>query len=395
MNSNFSNSELLYLVIDGEANADEKRAAFSALAHDEALQEEFYDALQMRSVAFNDAGSMTPPAYIGQNFLKAAGVSTLLGTVSQSPFVLGLLKMLPPFLGFAIGTILTVFIMKWSGNDTASSQYSTGVTASESKKTAQVTPVLSDDKELFSSLTPPKVITRYVYLPAEKSVPPSFQPTSAASEAPRSYQQEKVVTTVVNSAPNTTQVPTINQKPEHNDANQLAPVADSAHDIILENKEFTFLVQASGIRDLSINSANITTAQYQPLNNLAGAVFYRLSNNSAVGIALGHEDLPLYVQRNNQEFTPRQTVFWVGGAFRYSLGSMVSFADIRPFIQPTLAATQVGPLAKTTVGINWMPDARVSLHVGAEALGLMFKNENNQYQVVSKFGFSYGLSILF
>jgi len=182
---------------------------------------------------------------------------------------------------------------------------------------------------------------------------------------------------------------------ERQDPDQLASVADSAHDIILENKEFTFLVQASGIRDLSINSANITTAQYQPLNNLAGAVFYRLSNNSAVGIALGHEDLPLYVQRNNQEFTPRQTVFWVGGAFRYSLGSMVSFADIRPFIQPTLAATQVGPLAKTTVGIIWMPDARMSLHVGAEALGLMFKNENNQYQVVSKFGLSYGVSILF
>lgn len=393
MNSNFSNSELLYLVIDGEANADEKRAAFSALAHDEALQEEFYDALQMRSVAFNDAGSMTPPAYIGQNFLKAAGVSTLLGTVSQSPFVLGLLKMLPPFLGFAIGTILTVFIMKWSGNDTTFSQHSTGAAPSEPKRTAQVTPLLSMDKEDFSSQAPAKVITKYVYLPAETPVTQEFRTSSSSSEAPSSNQPATVEKSVVSSAPTIAQVLAVSA--DHQNTAQLAAIPDSTHDIILENKEFTFLVQASGIRDLSINSANITTAQYQPLNNLAGAVFYRLSNNSAVGVALGHEDLPLYVQRNNQEFTPRQTVFWVGGAFRYSLGSMVSFADIRPFIQPTLAATQVGPLAKTTVGINWMPDARVSLHVGAEALGLMFKNENNQYQVVSKFGFSYGLSILF
>lgn len=398
MNSNSNYSELLYLVIDGEANADEKRTLFSALSQDENLQDEFYDALQMRSVAFNDAERMTPPAYIAQNILKGAGVATVAGTLASSSFLSNIPKMLPTVFGLVVGSLLTLGIIQWNNRNNTDIAAIPASIASESHAVPN-TPQPSNVS--LSEQQPPKqiVITKTVYVPVEQkrntdAISQSTSTASIAKQVKNGLSNEEAplkVTPSSKDVQSSVQAPAI--PPNNGIESKLQDIQPEL--TVNEKKQQTLFVQLNGVRGLSIYSANIGTSQNRAFNNLSGSILYALSENASAGVVIGQEDLPLFVQRSSQDFVPYQSIFWAGAAFNYQFEPVVSFADIRPFVQPVLALTQVGPLVKTTAGLSWKPDSRVSLHAGAEALGLMFNNESNRYQVVSKFSISYGMSISF
>ena len=61
--NNYSPGEMMYAFLDGEATATQRYRAVSAMASDGALQDEFQDALRIRTAALREAKCQSLPPH--------------------------------------------------------------------------------------------------------------------------------------------------------------------------------------------------------------------------------------------------------------------------------------------------------------------------------------------
>jgi len=78
----FSPSELIYLFIDGEADGAQRTALLTQLAHDGDLQQEFQDALKIRTAVFAAAQTTAPSAALTGRLFARAGFG---GAMTAAP----------------------------------------------------------------------------------------------------------------------------------------------------------------------------------------------------------------------------------------------------------------------------------------------------------------------
>ena len=294
MNNN-NYSELLYLVIDGEANAVEKSTVFSALSNDADLQEEFYDALQMRAVAFNDAGSMTPPAFIGRNILKAAGVTTALGALTSSPLLTSIAKVLPSLFGAALGALLTFVIMKSTNSDiptfenkqAAARSEQTGNSAIKQADNSTIKQMASEIPTEITRQSEPKIITRTVYVPVERFINSEKLPAVSSLSATEPSVQKQLQAAEQDPSSSVPQISEVTDDKliRANGNTQTfttitADVQDSPR--VDHSDKVPFMLQMNGIQDFRTYSANLRVSQNRAFNNISASLFYKLSDNSSL-----------------------------------------------------------------------------------------------------------------
>lgn len=132
------------------------------------------------------------------------------------------------------------------------------------------------------------------------------------------------------------------------------------------------------------------------LNDVAIAARYNLSESFSAGIEFGQEMFYQKFQATASngdlvEYRQNPLLPWFALVARYNL---YRSGGLNPYVQASLGATQVGPMARMMVGGYYEILPELRLAAGFEMSGIGFKEEEKWY-LSRKYGVTYGLSVNF
>jgi hypothetical protein len=153
-----------------------------------------------------------------------------------------------------------------------------------------------------------------------------------------------------------------------------------------------------GFSARSIPDFGVPPLNQPSLNNMSIGLGYELDENHSVGIEIGQENFQQkYDGANGAEkyhIDQNYLAFWGGAYYQYTFEKSDDLAGIQPFARVFLGATQVGPVQKNMVGIQYRYKNHFSLYGGLETTVLLYRFQNNYFSS-QKFGLTYGLNVHF
>ncbi|MGE3799522.1 MAG: hypothetical protein AB7H80_00725 [Candidatus Kapaibacterium sp.] len=485
--STWTPSELVYLFVDGEADDVQKTQLFGALANNSDLQAELADAIRINAAVRDETANAAPPAGVTAILFERAGIGVAASSPS-APIVSGVvgggtaagagLLMrkfgLPLVTGF-LGAVLALFLVPEIGFFQENS--GGGVAEQPVLASAQVESARSaDNVQSLSATSSPRERGRELMRGQQR-----FGRGQAAVD--RTFSEPSISSAALSSSDGLDRVePTLSDGSAVLDPSsvlfrpallQVLPreAINSASLISSSNREvssrvprlsetnvsgsrFHFSTQLRGILGLeTFPNRSLENGKSAPLENLALTAFWHPSEGHAIGIEVGRERHPLYVQsdpagdggvifleingagggtpditftggpndpidlRNGQngrngsnvvnaESSPtvapdtingyrlEPIVEWVGLAYQFKAGAIDSRGAIRPYVQTVVGATQSGPIGKATVGVAWKPEDRISLGVGVEGTSLFYRRDGEWFSS-RKVGATYSVQVEF
>jgi hypothetical protein len=133
------------------------------------------------------------------------------------------------------------------------------------------------------------------------------------------------------------------------------------------------------------------------MGNVSLGIRYALSSNLQLLLEGGRENFATYVYDNTVGTVPyrvQQNIVWAAAGVRGTVDVLSEELGTALFGQMLIGASDVGALIRPMAGIQWKPDARVTLFGGVEQMVLQTKAQGTT-NYGSKFSFSYGLSLNF
>jgi len=427
---NFTPSELIYVFLDGETTGVESTVLLSAMASNSALQEEFHDALRMRTAALRDAQTAVPSASLSQSLFVKAGFGTaetadetIPVVASPGTFFSGLKWLVAPLLSAAAGSLITGVIMfNMYNGKTNSNIPQTNVTTVQTQQTPvnAVAPgvnTLTTTKPHVNRTTAARTMTENVITGREFGnqeiakndagknsivIPSNIVVEAHNNEVPNNIvpaqnsgctgidEQVSIpqINSVVLQVPSTQYV--ISQNGEiYSEDRMPIPMIDN------NETERKFLVTASGITGLQLYPMRTWKSDWNlPVNNFSIGGMYHVSDKASFGMELGQEMFPMYVQNADGTFGLQPSLFWIGATYRYALNPVLMLGGLQPFGQFIAGGTLSGPIGKAILGMQYQLNSRFSFSVGAEGTGLLYRTGNG-WTAAGKIGFDYSMGVSF
>jgi hypothetical protein len=398
MNENIKYSELIYLVIDGEANEIESSTLFAALNDNIELQNEFQAALKLNRAAEAFVAEPAVPAGLTAKLFSQAGMtyvpiaSPTAAVVASGNAVSKFMKSTIGNIGFAIlGLILGAALMyllndSWGVNEQSTNQYT-----------------ISNRQIQFA-----KSEVRY----------PEMTSFSEAHVIPK--VEKKSQKRIVNFEESAKEMPLLEQvvsedKPEfkavinHSQIshNQEAIVLFTSTDFDSKNKMNSEIIPLLNfdINDLGL-SIEVKNASYWNLpkesiypseiskfHNMSLSILYELSENWKIGAEVRHETF--YVKylsiddfRQNFIFEQQPNLTSYGALVRYSFLNTESF---KMFAQNNLSANYYGLVLRGSLGFEYYIIPELSILCAVDFAGLYYKHQTRT-NTSEKVGLSYGIN---
>ena len=449
MQSFSSPSELIDVFLDGEHTGTERSVLFSALGSSTDLQVEFEEALRIRTAALTDAASTIPPPDLTQSLMMRAGFSGAVvgaaaeaasaGSVASSmstgfaafwQSIVSALKipLVTGVIGFVAGGFafsgLTGSNNSGSSNtaiNTASATASAASSTSASSSSSQTATVSDIDQTGLSDL---RTVNNQEQTSGEESIQGRDRESAdvgATSPVPPSHTDDRTIVST-NSDDRSSQ----NSSPAAKDA----ILAESSDQPAISSPSFVVRSVTTNVRytvpdaempamqsdvmsipsvapvEFSLRGTRGITQTLDSLVNRADAVNmgnvslgirYALSSNLQLLLEGGRENFATYVYDNTVGTVPyrvQQNIVWAAAGVRGTVDVLSEELGTALFGQMLIGASDVGALIRPMAGIQWKPDARVTLFGGVEQMVLQTKAQGTT-NYGSKFSFSYGLSLNF
>jgi hypothetical protein len=449
MQSFSSPSELIDVFLDGEHTGTERSVLFSALGSSTDLQVEFEEALRIRTAALTDAASTIPPPDLTQSLMMRAGFSGAVvgaaaeaasaGSVASSmstgfaafwQSIVSALKipLVTGVIGFVAGGFafsgLTGSNNSGSSNtaiNTASATASAASSTSASSSSSQTATVSDIDQTGLSDL---RTVNNQEPTSGEESIQGRDRESAdvgATSPVPPSHTEDRTIVST-NSDDRSSQ----NSSPAAKDA----MLAESSDQPAISSPSFVVRSVTTNVRytvpdaempamqsdvmsipsvapvEFSLRGTRGITQTLDSLVNRADAVNmgnvslgfrYALSSNLQLLLEGGRENFATYVYDNTVGTVPyrvQQNIVWAAAGVRGTVDVLSEELGTALFGQMLIGASDVGALIRPMAGIQWKPDARVTLFGGVEQMVLQTKAQGTT-NYGSKFSFSYGLSLNF
>jgi len=183
---------------------------------------------------------------------------------------------------------------------------------------------------------------------------------------------------------------------------QISKIVIQPENITVENTKLENMQNVSQNYEIKINTIN-TLNYFQNMseksdntssfNNLQGTILYKISENQKVGLSIGNEDYPRYVQLNS-EFILTNGLTYYGGVYNYNFLDINLAGNIKTNINLLLGMSSNSLVNKSGIEINWKPDSKLTINFGVESL-LNVANFNNAYEYTGKMNLFYGVSYSF
>lgn len=401
-----SASELIYLFIDGEADGAQRTSLLSQLAHDGDLQQEFQDALKMRTAVQAVAQNTVPSAALTSQLFARAGFGgstvvpvsawrTAAVALFQSPVARSV--MIGIGAGIA-GSLITASVLRQPSvaqnltpvmTQPVAMQSPANTSATNNAGFTAATSIATNRNSSGHSAAATHVRTM-AGIAAIDSSRDSHAPVSSAP-------------TAVIAAPST---PVISSLAAPSSGTSFMPVSTVAPFVELRDRPGTERSISDADRAISVTVRGLASMQQLPIRttdvhdgkdiatNIGVGIAYRLSEHQTLGLEAGGEQFPLYLQNDDGVFERHEALFWMGASYRYTFDAIHALGGIAPFGQVLGGGTIAGPIAKSIVGVEWQFDPRVSMSLGAEGT-LLMHNLNGVWSGAQKLGVTYGFAVKF
>jgi hypothetical protein len=444
MQSFSSPSELIDVFLDGEHTGTERSVLFSALGSSTDLQVEFEEALRIRTAALTDAASTIPPPDLTQSLMMRAGFSgAVVGATAEAASTAGtasslstgftafwqslvnILKipLVTGMIGFIAGGI--AFSGLTGSNNTSASNTaintSSAASSTAASSSASNTATASDNDQ--TGLSDLRTANNQEQSSSEETIQGRDRESAALgalSPVPPSHTERNIVST------NSDDRASRNSSPVAPDAMH----AESSDQPAISSPSFVVRSISTNVRytvpdaeiptmqsdvmtipsvaplELSLRGTRgisqtldslVNRADAVNMGNVSLGIRYALSSNLQLIVEGGRENFATYVYDNSAGTVPysvQQNIVWAAAGMRGTLDVFNEELGTALFGQVLIGGSDVGALLRPMAGIQWKPDARVTLFGGVEQLILQTKAQGvTNYG--SKRSFSYGLSLNF
>ncbi len=384
-----TNSEKLTAFLDGELPTAEAESLFFDVAASPTLQEELRQQLII-SKSFKNSLIAPPPALKSAILMKTNFVNA--GSTAASVSVISKMlsnKVVLVLSSAAIACISTaLFFLYFYNADTSITANSQFPIANNEILTSEPPPMMSsvlieDDGESNTPIIPipssEKSATKTSRLYNDELL---SQQNNSSQEF---YKQEHFAVNFADHSP----MPIELKRTDNASLPNVFKYESIEHFLSRVNLQFR-LTGAMPLNDIDLEPIN------EPLlNNFAIAIMYELSPEHSVGFELGQEnflqefngienDIPVLWKQN-------YIGFWSGVAYQYS---MQTNSTLQPFARAFLGGTRVGPIAKATIGANYVLSSQFSTFIGWENTGLFYQYQGYNFSSF-KSGITAGMKVKF
>lgn len=396
--SNMTSSEKLIALIDGELPSEETTTLFYELAQNVELQEEMREQLAMRQLLTTKP--LIPPDHLKHKILLSTGLGSFLSIASAklSSSALGLIGLSAlrskAFLMLSSALIGSLFTLYFTHNP----QENTKVSIEE---------------------TPPIV---HLF---EIEEPQSYHlENNQLKENNKNSNTESKISTVVPAQAIPNDELSIDKSADESvpiyNAIEISSVDHLQGNFnqqlerefwINETQEYKFdepifpefyeqlSLQIRGFTTRSIPELNIPPLDNPVMNNMAIGLFYKFDKSMQVGIEVGQEN---FMQEYHQyefgslkrDIKQNYTAFWTGVSFQYNIAEYGHTQKLYPFTRVFLGGTNIGPLLRGMIGIQFDYENSFSLFIGIESTSLIYRYSGNTFSTY-KLGLTFGGSVNF
>src|SRR5579883_595154 len=389
----FTPSELIYLFLDGEADNVQRTVLFSAMASDSALQEEFHDAMQIRTVAQKQAQMVVPPAMLTQQVFAKAGFGTAASIKSAGLFsssgawISSFKAAIAPLLTAAVASVVKGVVMynvNQSKLDAVKLQAQSEIAAARQQAAQVVQPQMVAPSQAVASpaitIVKEKPVQRNVVrtvVPPQSDIVSNPPQMAVTNDVPVTSVAGIVSADTVKTLPRITPVAYAMPNTQYVVGTNVTPIYEkesfASRALFDDEQKSRFIAYARGIVNIQLYPQRPFESNANALvDNVSVGVMRRINDNSWVGVEIGQEMFPLYVlDTRNQQFELHPSPFWGGAAFRYvpSPTDMLS-----PFTQILVGGTRTGPIGKLMLGMEWRADSHIMFSLGVEGTALLYNN---------------------
>ena len=133
--------------------------------------------------------------------------------------------------------------------------------------------------------------------------------------------------------------------------------------------------------------------------NMSAGIHYLLSSAHSIGFEIGREKFAqVFTDAENGHtfrYTQSPVLTWGGLSYSFRPDLFGEGTPVRPFADGVLGMALPGfPLSRTTLGIEFTPETRMSMSFGVEGALLLYRHDDIWF-TTRKLGFTYGLSYRF
>ena len=166
---------------------------------------------------------------------------------------------------------------------------------------------------------------------------------------------------------------------------------------ISPSKDLGISVHLRGMSAASYPSVNINSQAPTMISNIGFGAYTHLFKNFQIGFEGGQEPFGLVftnVDGYNSNLEKRNLqLIWCGLSLRGLNDAKLSYIGYgQPFYQIILGTTEIGPMGKGIVGLQFNPYAGFGFQLGFEGTVLMYKNQGITYWT-KKLGITYGMIV--
>ncbi len=112
-------------------------------------------------------------------------------------------------------------------------------------------------------------------------------------------------------------------------------------------------------------------------NNTTLGVWYELSAHSQVGAVGGQESFPFFLVNSNGSLSPEGALIWAGLSYRANSSPIEVIGGIQVTARAVAGYSQIGPVTKLSVGLEYAPIYNLSITAGPEFTGLIYQTQGN------------------
>lgn len=396
MNNNeyLSASEKLSAFIDGELDSAESGNLFYEMASDTELQEEMKELLLIKNSFKNKI--IAPPPVLKNNIvagLGLAGAANNATKIAAGVLLLNFLRhnSISLVLGLAL---LIVAYLAFAPSEENNLVLETNIPISNS---SEAIPEAATEQSSLAKAQGNENISSIIIDNSNKS--DDIIPSKKSSENIITNDNEKS-----NLSPLDKQSPDILKinSAYFSDNNTLIADNKPKYDLMnwLYSKKIAnilgdFSIQFRVADGKSYPSPDVKTNQGR-INDFAVSLLYKLNQNSSIGIEFGRENFLMEFEGYEGDFLYRypqsfNAMNW-GAFYQYEFEQLSISQNLIPYSRLFIGGTNVGPLARISIGTNYMLSHNLALNASAD-YGILVYSHLDNYFNTQKFSWSIGLSL--
>jgi len=330
---------LIHDYIDGNINESQEDELFNSLAEDSSLRADFKQQLKMTSAVHKDLTAFTPRAASTLNIFDKLGFAGAAGApiAQKSFFARNSSSIISSITSAAAAVVLTLLFLEPWGN-------SVNLDGQMDKFTKNVPMVqsyaLQNNSSNIAQTQPETIVYKYKYI----YVNDNTETTDLAASTP----EVKYIYAIANSDAYSNDMllsKIANEKPAYGNSltNMNLPV-NSPYDFVIEKptiKDSRFSVEIGSAGYYVMNGGTMHPEQYQSLNNMNIAAYYKATSDLAIGMDYRRENY--YEKFRGTELS---------NVYQYEQNPNFQVVSLSARYQPkSLQLGMVSPLVEASAGI--------------------------------------------